>query len=112
MTYYTQESPNPDQQFLDSYPNRELLTIALEVFHIPPARRPDFERYYLLHWSPEYLLSTYLYGTIYRENIRYLVVGIDTPGILALSQKPQIRLSFRKLPDMPFGFVLIRKLGV
>ncbi len=108
---YSPTYPNQDQQFLESYPHKDLLTAALEVFHIPPKLQPRFERYYLLHWSPDYLYSTCLYGCIFREDIRYILVGIDQHGLCELRDEPQIRLSFRKLPDMPFGFVLVRRLS-
>ena len=100
---------SPEYQDILHYPDSHLITAATEVFHIPANLRPAFEKYYLLHWSPDYLSMICVYGSIYREGIRYVIANMDSLSLEALRHDPQIRISFRKLRDMSYGYALIRR---
>ncbi len=76
-------------------------------WYIPPDDRHKLSNYYILHWTPEYLFSTW--GTkppITRESITYLRIYYRC-SLAELRACQTILLSFRKLPDMPTGYVLI-----
>ena len=77
--------------------------------------RAKLERYFLLYWTPQYLLDR-LEGPdkayFYRDNIKYYVMYQELLAPEHLSSYAQIKLSFRKLPDLDFGFVLVRSVRV
>lgn len=76
-------------------------------WYIPPADRPKLSNYYILHWTPEYLFSTWgTYKPIVREGIIYLVI-YHRCHPEELRGRKVVLLSFRKLPDMRTGYVLI-----
>ena len=89
----------------------ELYTAAVEVFQIPVRLRPEFSNYYILHWKPQYLISVFNEGTIIRDGIEYHVVNRTAADIAQWKDDPYVRLSFRKLPDLKYGFVLIRRMS-
>ncbi len=88
----------------------DIQTAAVEVFHIPPKLRPAFTHYYLLHWSPQYLISVFNNGTIIRPECEYHVVNHKLADIVQWIHDPHIRVSFRKLPELNYGFVIIRRM--
>lgn len=75
-------------------------------WYIPSKDRHKLSNYYILHWTPEYLFSTYgQYRPIIRENITYLIIYHNChPKELRACKV--VLLSFRKLPDMKTGYVL------
>jgi len=76
-------------------------------WYIPPADRPKLSNYYLLHWTPEYLFDTYgQYRPIVREGITYLIIYHNCHP-QELRGCKVVLLSFRKLPDMKTGYVLV-----
>jgi len=76
-------------------------------WYIPPADRPKLSNYYILHWTPEYLFSTWgTYKPIVREGIIYLVI-YHRCHPEELRGRKVVLLSFRKLSDMRTGYVLI-----
>lgn len=100
---------SPEYYDMVHYPDSHLITTATEVFHIPAHLQPNFDKYYLLHWSPDYLSMICVYGSIYREGIRYVITNMDMTTLHSLWADPQIRISFRKLYDMSYGYALIRR---
>lgn len=76
-------------------------------WHIPPVDRFKLSNFYILHWTPEYLFSTWgQYRPIVREGITYLVIyHLCHPE--ELRGRKVVLLSFRKLPDMKTGYVLV-----
>jgi len=88
----------------------EVYTAAVELFQIPAHMRAEFSNYYILHWKPQYLIAVFNNGTIVRENIEYHVVNHTMADIVQWLHDPYIRVSFRKLPDLNYGFVMIRRM--
>ena len=89
----------------------EIYTAAVASFQIPARLRPEFSNYYILHWKPQYLISVFNEGTIIRDGIEYHVVNHIAADIVLWWSDPYVRLSFRKLPDLKYGFVLIRRMS-
>jgi len=89
----------------------EIYTAAVSSFQIPVRLRPEFSNYYILHWKPQYLISVFNEGTIVRDGIEYHVVNYSSMEINLWKDDPYVRLSFRKLPDLKYGFVLIRRMS-
>lgn len=76
-------------------------------WYIPPDDRHKLSNYYILHWTPEYLFGTWGENRpIIREGITYLSIYHRCSPAELRSCKV-VLLSFRKLPDMNFGYVLI-----
>ena len=103
------DQSSAEYQDILHYPDQNLITAATEVFHIPNNLREHFDKYYLLHWSPDYLSMICVYGSIYREGIRYVITNMDSAKLASLRNTAQIRISFRKLRDMSYGYALIRR---
>jgi len=91
-------------------PSANIYTTAVEVFQIPKELRPQFSRYYLLRWTPQYLISVFNNGTIIRDGIEYHVVNHTLADITQWIHDPYVRVSFRKLPDLTYGFIIIRRM--
>lgn len=88
----------------------EFYTALVEVFHLPIKYYQKVEKYFLLHWEPQYLLNQWRpNGSIWREGIEYHIVNRTRGDIASWSHDPYVRLSFRKSADMNYGFVLIRR---
>lgn len=89
----------------------DLYTCAVEAFHVPIKFSQCFERYFILHWPPAYLISVFNNGTLIKDNIEYHVVNQVMETIIEwqTAGDKHIRISFRKLPDMKYGFALIRR---
>ena len=86
--------------------HNQLYLHLLNSFNIPSSFHHRLEKYYILYWDSSYLLSQLrAEGRIIRESIEFLTINHD-PSILGESK---VKLSFRKLPEMTHGFVLIRK---
>lgn len=80
--------------------------IQLDWF-IPPEDRHKLSNFYILHWTPEYLFQTWgQYRPIIREGITYLVIYHQCHP-QELRGRKVVLLSFRKLPDMRTGYVLV-----
>lgn len=74
---------------------------------IPTNLRYRLSNHYILHWSPTYLFSTWGdKAPIIREGITYLRIYHNTSHG-ELTRCKVVLLSFRKLPDMPYGYVLL-----
>ena len=87
--------------------HRNIYNQAMLDWHIPDQDRHKFERFYLLHWDPTYLFSTWgTYKPITREGITYLCIYHNCHPAELKKCKVAL-LSFRKLPDMKWGNVLI-----
>jgi hypothetical protein len=85
---------------------------CLKTFSIfSPDVRASLEKYFLLYWSPQHFkeqLSGVDSSYILKDGIRYYVMYQELLGPDHILAYQQLRLSFRKLPELPFGFVLIR----
>lgn len=87
--------------------HRNIYNQVMLDWHIPPVDRHKLSNFYILHWTPEYLFSTWgTYRPIVRENITYLTIYHNCHPA-ELRGRKVVLLSFRKLPDMPTGYVLI-----
>lgn len=76
-------------------------------WYIPPEDRHKLSNYYILHWTPEYLFDNYgTHKPITREGIVYLAIYHRCHPAELCGCKV-VLLSFRKLPDIPTGYVLI-----
>lgn len=98
---------NPPARKLPSPAHRDRYSQQMLDWVIPKSDQYQFERYYILHWNPTYLFSTWgQYKPIIRENITYLTIYHNCHPNELKSAKV-VLLSFRKLPDMKYGYVLI-----
>lgn len=76
-------------------------------WYIPPEDRHKLSNYYILHWTPEYLFSNWgQHRPIIREGITYLII-YHRCHPEELRGRKVVLLSFRKLPDMRTGYVLV-----
>ena len=76
-------------------------------WQIPRSNHHKLSHYYVLHWNPTYLFSTWgEYKPIVREGITYLCIYHNCHPAELKAAKVAL-LSFRKLPDMKLGYVLI-----
>lgn len=74
---------------------------------IPSSLRYRLSNHYILHWSPEFLFETWgAKAPITREGITYLRIYHDCSHA-ELTRCKVVLLSFRKLPDIPYGYVLL-----
>ena len=74
---------------------------------IPKQLRFRLSNHYILHWNPTYLFSTWGdKAPIIREGITYLRIYHNTTHG-ELTRCKVVLLSFRKLPDIPYGYVLL-----
>lgn len=88
----------------------DFYTALVEVYHLPLKYSPKLDKYFLLHWEPQYLLSKWRSdGTIIRQNMTYHIVNRTRADIESWAHDLYIRLSFRKSADRPTGFVIIRR---
>lgn len=88
----------------------EFYTSLVEVFHLPARYFSRIDRYFLLHWTPQYTLSQWRpAGVIIRDGIEYHITGRERADVACWSHDSYVRLSFRKSVDMTYGFVLIRR---
>ena len=73
--------------------------------------RASLEKYFLLYWEPQHFLDE-LAGIdssyILKDGTRYYVMYQELLSPDHIKEYSQLRLSFRKLPELSFGFVLIR----
>lgn len=87
--------------------HRNIYNQVMLDWHIPESDRYKLERFYILHWNPTYLFSEWKeYGPIVREGITYLRIYHNCHPREIKNCKVAL-LSFRKLPDMKYGTVLI-----
>lgn len=86
---------------------RDIHTKVLVDWIISPEDRTKLERFYILHWDPTYLFSEWKeYLPIVREDITYLRIYHKCSAQEIRNCKVAL-LSFRKLPDMKYGTVLV-----
>jgi len=78
-----------------------------QSWKIPSNLHYRLSNHYLLHWDPTYLFNEWgEKAPIIREGITYLRIYHNcTSGELRACKV--VLLSFRKLPDMPYGYVLL-----
>lgn len=87
--------------------HKSIYNQAMLDWHIPSDDRHRFERFYILHWNPTYLFSEWKeYSPIVREGITYLRVYHQC-HMREIKNAKVALMSFRKLPDMKYGTVLI-----
>ena len=87
--------------------HRDIYSQVLLDWKIPPEDRHKLERFYILHWDPTYLFSEWHeFSPIIREGIIFLRVYHNCAPREVKNCKV-VLLSFRKLPDMKYGTVLI-----
>lgn len=110
----TNPDPNPDfiprrraQPIIPVRTHQNIYNQVMLDWIIPKSDQYKLSHHYLLHWNPTYLFSTWgTYKPIIREGITYLVIYHNChPAELKAAKV--VLLSFRKLPDMPTGYVLI-----
>ena len=83
-----------------------------KTFYIHPSEMQFYDRYYLLHWSGEYIRNSLILvessNELYleRQNIRYKVRPINQGYKL----DEQYKLSFRRLEGHQEGYVIIKLL--
>jgi hypothetical protein len=85
------------------------LTIYDAIKHdwkIHPSLHHRLSNHYILHWDPTYLFSTWKSGPITREGIMYLRIYHRCTEQEVKNSKVAL-LSFRKVPELVYGFVLI-----
>jgi hypothetical protein len=76
-------------------------------WNISPPNQIYLERYYVLHWESKYLIANHPhYHPISRDGIHYLVIYHKCHP-KSLESSPRVKLSFRKLYDAKYGYVLI-----
>mgnify|MGYP007071573411 CR=1 FL=1 len=96
-------------QSYEHWRNLEDCMKTFSIFH--KQVRQALDNYFLLYWEPSFVLQS-LAGDdkniIYKNGIRYYVIYQELLSPEYLEQYPALRLSFRKLKDMEYGFVLIR----
>ena len=87
--------------------HRNIYNQVMLDWQIPESDRWRLEKFYILHWNPTYLFSEWgEYSPIVREGIIYLRVYHNC-HMKEIKQCKVALLSFRKLPDMKYGNVLI-----
>lgn len=100
-------TPNKLPPIIRPRAHRNIYNQVMLDWHIPEEDRYKLSNFYILHWTPEYLFSTWgTYRPIVREQITYLSIYHNCHPVELRSRKV-VLLSFRKLPDMPTGYVLI-----
>lgn len=112
----SQQSKQDEEAFIayqsQSYEHFHNLDDCMKTFSIfHKDVRKALDNYFLLYWSPEFVLSQ-LAGDdkniIYKNGLRYYVIYQELLSPEYLTQYPALRLSFRRLTGMEYGFVLIR----
>lgn len=74
---------------------------------IPKPLHHKLTNHYLLHWNPTYLFKEWgEKAPIIREGITYLRIYHNCTHA-ELTRCKVVLLSFRKLPDIPYGYVLL-----
>lgn len=85
-------------------------------FVLPPYIIDHCEKYYVLHWSGDYLASEIhraridyetISTMIQHQDVTYKVIFLETPHVF--ESEAQYKLSFRKLANTDTGYVLIKK---
>lgn len=97
-----------------SYEDWRNIDECCRTFHIYDHEvRKALDKYFLLHWSTEYFLEQLANpesGFLIKDGIRYYVMYQELLDNEYVKQYSDLRLSFRKLSSLPFGFVLVRSL--
>lgn len=83
-----------------------------KLFSLPTRLQDHTDRYYLLHWSGEYLLQTMadLNMWIYHQDVDYMIQFWDETTPETIQQSSQYQISFRRATGETYGIALIRKL--
>ena len=112
----SQQSKQDEEAFIayssKSYEHFRNLDDCIKTFSIFHREvRKELDNYFLLYWEPAFVLQS-LAGDdrniIYKNGIRYYVIYQELLSPEYLLQYPALRLSFRRLTGMEYGFVLIR----
>lgn len=85
---------------------------ASRFFSLNPEESKPLEKYYILHWTRSYFLSqTVRKDRIIHQDVEYLVLHspAESPYLI---DTPHVKLSFRKIEEFDYGYVLVRPIGL
>jgi hypothetical protein len=97
-----------------SYQHWRNLDECLKTFSIFDKEvRQSLDRYFILYWEPSFFLDNLVgpdRSIIIKDDTRYYVIYQELLSPEYITAYKQLRISFRKLPELSFGFALVRSL--
>lgn len=90
------------------------LSLLIKEFSLPEEVLPYLEKYYVLRWTAKYFdkQTRDCHSILKHQNTEYLTIFQEYPNTIfsmaTHDPEKQLELSFRKLKQCPYGYVLVR----